>query len=101
MAEPTREEPPPSPQPHSPLIGMYLTYVLPPDENPTFPAQQWHGRVKKVLWTYSNMSNVPQRVRGFLVDILDEGWTEYEDVVRPSHILEISPLPPDNPRLHP
>src|SRR2546430_11039190 len=97
MAEISQEEP----HSHSSLLGMYITYVLHPDDNPTHPTQQWHGRVKQVLWIYSNMSNVPQHIRYVLTEILDEDWTGYDDLVRPSQILEISPLAPINPRLQP
>jgi hypothetical protein len=59
--------------------GMVIAYLMHPDELPTHPELEWHGKIKEIC----NCLCVVE------VEILDEGYEGYDEVVHVEQIVRV------------
>jgi len=51
--------------------GMIIAYLMRPDELPTEPELEWHGKIKEIC----------NYLRVVEVEVLDEGYEGYDELV--------------------
>jgi len=59
-------------------VGDLVIYLLTPNQQPTNPLQEWHGRVEQVS------------AEAVLVSSLDEGYTGEKEMVKRQEIISVS-----------
>lgn len=59
--------------------GMTIVYLMRPDELPTYPELEWHGKIKEIC----------NCLRVIEVEILDEGYEEYDELVYFEQIIRV------------
>jgi hypothetical protein len=67
---------------HHIIKGDFITYLLPPEMQPSNPLREWHGKVEA---TYPN--------GWVLVTILDKGYAGETEIVKRTEILTITKEP--------
>ena len=59
--------------------GMVIVYLMRPEELPTYPELEWHGKIKKVCNCLGMIE----------VEILDEGYQGYDELVSFEQIIRV------------
>ncbi len=59
--------------------GMVIVYLMRPEELPTYPELEWHGKIKEIC----NCLHLVE------VEILDEGYQGYDELVCFEQIIRV------------
>ena len=62
--------------------GMIIAYVMRPDELPTYPELEWHGKIKEIC----NFLHIVE------VEVLDEGYEGYDELVYFEQIIRVEDI---------
>lgn len=62
--------------------GMIIVYLMRPDELPTQPELEWHGKIKEIC----NCLRVVE------VEILDDGYEEYVELVYFEQVIRVESM---------
>ncbi len=62
--------------------GMVIVYLMRPEELPTYPELEWHGKIKEIC----NCLGVIE------VEILDEGYHGYDELVYFEQVIRVESI---------